>query len=246
MLGLCCLTAPLRAVGEESGAQAIPFPPSGWVSVDDDAEDDDHILTIPGLGRFPLPPQAYVAHPPKQKFPARVPDMKPEPPARPPLTASERADELFASLGKAGDAEEAGRATLALQRLWSASGSDTIDLLAARASIAQGAGRIGETRDLLDAVVLLRPSYAEGFARRARLRQSQNDVAGALQDYEMSLHLDPRRFDVMTTLGSLLEQLGDKKRALDLYRRSLALSPQQAELRSCEERLRLEVEGRDL
>ena len=54
------------------------------------------------------------------------------------------------------------------------------------------------------------------------------------------------RFDALAAVGALSEELGDKKRALDAMRKSLAISPRQDALRKQEERLRLEVEGRDI
>jgi hypothetical protein len=47
-------------------------------------------------------------------------------------------------------------------------------------------------------------------------------------------------------LGALKEEAGDKKGALVLYRRALALAPKLESLRRTEQRLRVEVEGRDI
>ena len=82
--------------------------------------------------------------------------------------------------------------------------------------------------------------------RRARVRAEQGDDAGALSDLETAARLEPKRFDALAALGSLAEKAGEKKRALDAYRKSLAISPQQDSLRKTEERLRIEVEGRDI
>ncbi|MFY9629415.1 MAG: tetratricopeptide repeat protein [Methylocystis sp.] len=58
--------------------------------------------------------------------------------------------------------------------------------------------------------------------------------------------MEPRRFDALAALGALLEEAGDKKAALETYRRGLALDPRQEKLQKSEDRLRLEVEGRDI
>ena len=69
---------------------------------------------------------------------------------------------------------------------------------------------------------------------------------GALADLETAARLEPKRFDALAALGALAEKAGEKKRALDAYRKALRIAPRNAGLRKDEERLRLEVEGRDI
>jgi tetratricopeptide (TPR) repeat protein len=99
---------------------------------------------------------------------------------------------------------------------------------------------------LLDHVIALDPRWSEGFVRRARAKAARGDGAGAREDLEAALRLEPRRFDALALLGALFEEAGDKKGALDAYRRALALDPKQEALQKIEERLRLDVEGRDI
>jgi tetratricopeptide (TPR) repeat protein len=153
---------------------------------------------------------------------------------------------LFARLATAEDDREAQAVTAAILSRWSRSGSDTIDLLAARALAAEVAGAPALSKALLDYVVALAPGWPDGFVRRARVMASEGDAAGALADLETAARLEPKRFDALEALGSLAEKAGDKKRALSAYRKALDISPRNDTVRKNEERLQIEVEGRDI
>jgi predicted TPR repeat methyltransferase len=99
---------------------------------------------------------------------------------------------------------------------------------------------------LLDYVVALTPRWAEGFVRRARVRAAVGDDAGALADFETAARLEPRRFDALAGIGALAEKTGEKKRALEALRKALDITPGDEALRTNEERLRIEVEGRGI
>lgn len=218
-------------------------------------EDGGNYLFIPGIGRIPLPPGARgfgPGNPPREEdlaphqFGPHA--VKPRPEA--PKSAEERqADELnrlFARLSEAEDEREAQGAAAAIIRRWGQSGSDTIDLLAARALAAEAAGAPSLAKALLDYVVALSPNWPEAFVRRARLMAAGGDVSGALADLETAARLEPKRFDALEALGALSEKAGEKKRALEAYRKALEISPRNDSLHKNEERLRIEVEGRDI
>ena len=99
---------------------------------------------------------------------------------------------------------------------------------------------------MLDYVLALEPRWAEGFVRRANVMAGLGDMDDALADLESAVRLDPKRFDAFAALGSLEEANGRKKPALEAYRRSLAIDPKQDDVFKAEERLRLELEGRDI
>ncbi len=233
------------------GAEADGPPPS--LGVD---EDGGNFLYVPGVGKIPLPPGARgfgpadPADPGEGLAPKRMGPKVAKPPPEPPLSAEERKAQemsrLFGRLAAAEDAREAQSVSAAILARWSRSESETIDLLAARALAAQIGGAPALARALLDYVVALSPRWPEGFVRRARALASQGDVAGALADLETATRLEPKRFDALEALGALAEKAGDKKRALDAYRRALDISPRDEGIQKNVERLRLEVEGRDI
>jgi Flp pilus assembly protein TadD len=99
---------------------------------------------------------------------------------------------------------------------------------------------------LLDYVVALSPGWPEAFVRRARVSAAGGDVSGALADLETAARLEPKRFDALEALGALSEKAGEKKRALEAYRKALEIAPRNDALHKNEERLRIEVEGRDI
>lgn len=224
-------------------------------TVDFDAESGGNFLFIPGIGKIPLPPGARGFGPgndpasqglgPRQYGP-KAAAPAPPPPKTPEQRQADEMDRLYARLAAAEDARDVIGAASAIQRHWSRSGSETIDLLAARAFAAQAGGAGPLARSLLDYVVALSPYWPEGFVRRARLRAALGDETGALEDFERGAQIDPRRFDALQAIGGLAEKLGDKKRALDAYRRALAITPREEALRKTEERLKIEVEGRDI
>lgn len=155
-------------------------------------------------------------------------------------------DALLVRLAQAESAAEAQTLESAIQRSWARSGSETADLLAARGAIALKRGEPSLAIELYDRVVILEPSWAEGFAGRARARTVAGDFAGARSDLETAVRLEPRRFDALAALAALEERAGRKEEALRDYQRALAIAPLREEWRRQEERLQLEIEGHDI
>jgi tetratricopeptide (TPR) repeat protein len=217
----------------------------------DDAQDGSgaNVIDIPGIGPIPipLPPGSRVFGPrgmAPQARPAQ-PLSEPKSPA-PARHAAVGVEELFARLASAEDADEARAVAASIQRLWARSGSDTADLLAARAELAKKRGEPAIAKNLLDYVLALEPGWAEALVRRANVRVELGDAEGARADFEHAVRLEPKRFDALAALGALEEANGRKRAALDAYRRSLEIDPKQDDVFKAEERLRLEVEGRDI
>lgn len=247
---LFCLLAACAALASPGRAQEEP------PALESDEQTDGNFLVIPGIGKIPLPPGVRAYGPgnqprdrqglaPRQYGPRAI-DPGQAMPLSPEQQRVDEMNRLFAKLAEAEDDREAIAAAAAIQRRWSQSGSDTVDLLAARALAAQAGGARPLARSLLDYVVALAPRWPEGFVRRARLRAIAGDDFGALQDFEQAAQIDPRRFDALRAIGEVAEKLGEKKRALDAYRKALAVTPREETLRKNEERLKVEVEGRDI
>ena len=92
-------------------------------------------------------------------------------------------------------------------------------------------------RKLLDAVTRVAPDYAEGWHARAQLQAAANDDTGAMISLQKAVTLNPRQFTAMTELAGMLEDYGDKAGALKLFRRALALDPQNGLARRGRKRL---------
>jgi len=203
------------------------------------------VIDIPGIGPIPipLPPGSRVFGPngpAPQSRPGRPPDTKAQRPA--PLGL----DELFVKLAGAQDEDEARAAAASIRRIWARSGSETADLLAERARLAEELDDRNLAKELLDHVIVLEPKWAEALVRRSSVKTALGDAEGAAGDLEQAVRLEPRRFDAFAALGALEEARGRKKSALEAYRRSLQIDPQQDDMIKKEERLRIEVEGRDI
>jgi tetratricopeptide (TPR) repeat protein len=124
--------------------------------------------------------------------------------------------------------------------------SDTAALLMMRAKAAMDAQQTDIALKLLDAVVKLRPDYVEGWNRRATLYYLKNDYAHSLEDIEQVLVREPRHFGALAGLGMIMQDLGDEKRALDAFRKALAVNPHLEKVPELVKTLSEKVEGRDI
>lgn len=155
-------------------------------------------------------------------------------------------DKLFERLAASKNREEGEAFEKTIQSVWLDSGSPSIDLLMRRGLDAMGEGDHDRAFFYFDEVVTLAPGFVEGWNKRATVLYIREDYAAALRDIEHVLRLEPRHYQALAGLGILLEELGDKKGALDAYRRALALNPwlEDGDLRI--KPLELDVEGRGI
>lgn len=155
-------------------------------------------------------------------------------------------DALFQRLAEASDADEATGIAAAIERVWMESDSDTASLLMSRAVSAQEAGHLPLALTLYDKVLALAPDWAEAWDKRATTRFLGDDLEGAMADLQKTLQLEPRHFSALVAVGFIRERQGQNKRALDAFRKALALNPQQPEIKAIVDKLQIEVEGRDI
>ncbi|MFL5218809.1 MAG: tetratricopeptide repeat protein [Microvirga sp.] len=176
---------------------------------------------------------------------AKAADPKPQTePAKPRKPAT--LDELFTRLAAAKDESEANGVANLIERRWARSGSDTADLLMSRAEEALKAKEFPLAVELLDRVLTLRPEWAEAWHRRATAFFLLDDPVSAIADIQRVLTREPRHFGAWAGLGHIYVSGGDKKRALEAYRKALAIHPYLAKLREAIERLTPEIDGRDI
>ncbi|MEA2829597.1 MAG: hypothetical protein QOF22_345 [Bradyrhizobium sp.] len=181
--------------------------------------------------------------PPKQQ------KKLPEAPSKLPKVATDRTrglDFLFGALKAAPDEASAKHVEARIWALWTQTPSDTTALLMSRANAAIGAQHMDVALKLLDAVVKLHPDYVEGWNRRATLFYLQNDYAHSLKDIEQVLVREPRHFGALAGLGMIMQDIGDEKRALDAFRKALAVNPYLEKVPELVKTLSEKVEGRDI
>jgi tetratricopeptide (TPR) repeat protein len=171
----------------------------------------------------------------------------PEAPSKLPKADKTRnIDFLFGALKAAPDEASAKHVESQIWALWLRTPSDTAALLMMRAKAAMDAQKYDVALKLLDAVVKLRPDYVEAWNRRATVYYLQNDYQRSLEDIEQVLVREPRHFGALAGLGMIMQDLGDDKRALDAFRKALAVNPYLDKLPEMVKTLTEKVEGRDI
>jgi Tfp pilus assembly protein PilF len=74
----------------------------------------------------------------------------------------------------------------------------------------------------------------------------QKDYTRALADLAEVLKREPRHFGALFGVGVIMQEFGDDKRALDAYRRALALDPHMKRVDELVKTLSEKVDGRDI
>src|SRR3954462_7078481 len=173
----------------------------------------------------------------------------PEPPSKLPKVGADRTrglDFLFGALKAAPDEASAKHVEARIWAMWMQTPSGTAALLMVRAKAAMDAQKLDVALKLLDSVVKLRPDYVEAWNRRATLHYLKNDYTHSLEDTRGVLLREPRHFGALAGLGMIMQEIGDEKRALEAYRKALAVNPHLEKLPDQVKALTEKVEGRDI
>jgi tetratricopeptide (TPR) repeat protein len=152
---------------------------------------------------------------------------------------------LYGELESSKAAEQAERIATDIERIWLDSGSATVDLLVERAGYFVQNEEPDLALRVLDTVVSIDPDYAEGWYERAMVHFIKEDFRRALTDLRQALALEPQHFKAIVALGAIMQELGNKKAALDAYRRALRVHPFLPAAKQAVEELKREVEGQD-
>jgi tetratricopeptide (TPR) repeat protein len=155
-------------------------------------------------------------------------------------------DFLFDALKVAPDDVTAKAIEGRIWALWTLSQSDTTNLLMTRAKTAIEAKDLDLAIKLLNAVVKVKPDYVEAWNRRATIYYMKKDYGRALNDIREVLRREPRHFGALAGLGLIMQDIGDNKQALEVYRRALNLYPRMERIPDLVKTLQEKVEGRDI
>jgi len=186
----------------------------------------------PALAQSPQPKGHWV-QPPK-----KLPKVNPNNP--------NNVDFLFGALKVAPDDETAHAIEQRIWSLWMHSRSDTATLLMTRVQKAVEDKDLDLALKLLDAIVKVRPDYIEAWNRRATIFYMKKDYGRSVADIREVLRREPRHFGALTGLGLILQDIGDDKQALEVYRRALAVYPRIERVPDIVKTLTERVEGRDI
>jgi tetratricopeptide (TPR) repeat protein len=205
------------------------------------------VIAVLALAAWGLPAAA-----PAQE--ARPPNAEPAQPPAPPTKMprpqrgdrTQNLDFLFGALKAAPDAETGKAIEERIWALWFVSGSDTADLLMTRVKSAFDSKELDLPIQLLDAVVEIKPDYVEAWNRRATIYFMRKDYGRALADIRQVLAREPRHFGALSGLGLIMQEFGEEKRALEIFRRALAVHPHIEKIPEIVKTLTEKVEGRDI
>ncbi len=181
--------------------------------------------------------------------PPKAQKKLPEAPSKLPKVGADRTrglDFLFGALKAAPDEASAKHVEARIWALWMQTSSDTAALLMLRAKTAMEAQKVDVAIKLLDAVIKLRPEYVEAWNRRATLYYLKNDYTHSLEDIRQVLIREPRHFGALAGLGMIMQEIGDERRALEAFRKALAVNPHLEKVPELVKTLTEKVEGRDI
>jgi tetratricopeptide (TPR) repeat protein len=175
--------------------------------------------------------------------PAEAPAKHPRPTSP---DRSRNLEFLFGALKAAPDADSAKLVENRIMALWLVSGSDTADLLMGRVKTAVDEKDLELAIQLLDSIVEIKPDYVEAWNRRATIYFMKKEYGEALADIRQVLAREPRHFGALAGLGMILQEMGDEKRALEIFRRALDVHPHLQRIPDLVKSLTEKVDGRDI
>lgn len=129
---------------------------------------------------------------------------------------------------------------------WMKSGSAAIDLLLSRGEEALHAGNHAAAIEHLTAAIDHAPDFAEPYHLRATAYYLTGNVGPALADLGRALQLNPQHFGAMQGLAVLLEEIGRREQALEVFRAVLVINPTDPDIVAAVARLERSLDGQTL
>ena len=151
--------------------------------------------------------------------------------------------ELYAYLATATDEDVAKQTAAAIEQIWQAANTDTVNLLMERAGRAVKEKKVALADKLLEQAVQLAPDNADVFLRRAMHYYGESNLERAMGDLRRALALDPNNYRALDALGNILRELERKKAALQVFRRLYEVHPYFSGAKSVIDELAREIEG---
>jgi tetratricopeptide (TPR) repeat protein len=197
-------------------------------------------LALPVVSALPVRAEAVDPEPPK---PIEPPAQLPRPQQG---DKAQNLDRLFDALKVAPDDDSAKYVEGRIWVLWLASTSDTANLLMGRVKSATEAKDYDLAIRLLNSVIDIRPDYIEAWNRRATIYYTKKEFGRAMEDIHEVLAREPRHFGALSGLGIILQEIGDEKHALEVFRRALSIHPRLERIPDLVKKLTDKVDGREI
>ena len=158
--------------------------------------------------------------------PAGAEDVAAASPAAPvEATPQNKLDGLFTELKRERNEKAAERIAGRIWEEWGRSGSASIDLMMEWSKTAMDGRKFDVALDFLDQVVTMRPTYSEGWNRRATVHFMMNNFSKSMSDINQTLRLEPRHFGALAGMAEILKNGGKKELALNAWQRVLDVYP---------------------
>ncbi len=161
------------------------------------------------------------------------------------VTPAENLDRLFAELKQPADGDWRSVESK-IWRIWSHSGSTSMDFLLARGRAEMQAGNFDKAVEHLSALIDHAPKFAEGWNARATVYFMMDKYGLAIADIQKTLALNPRHFGAMSGLAMIFERLDQPKKALEVYRKAHSIHPFRPDIIKAIKRLEQETQGVEL
>jgi tetratricopeptide (TPR) repeat protein len=162
------------------------------------------------------------------------------------LAKTGRMTDVPALIARLRDDEPAvrGLAEQAVGAVWNRSGDPAVDRL-----FAEGVAQM-ESRDFSSAIktftriIELKPDFAEGWNKRATVYFLLGDYKRSLADCDQVLRRNPYHFGALSGYGQIYLRLEEYDKALEYFRKALAINPNLEGVRSLVEVLEARSRGR--
>lgn len=153
---------------------------------------------------------------------------------------------LFDRLKAAESFETAQPIEAEIWTIWSQSEVDEVNLLMGLGVNAMARADYRTAIELFDKMIEVAPQFSEGWNKRATVLYLIGEYERSRADVAKTLELEPRHFGALSGLGLIYVAEGDDEKALDAFRRALAVNPTMPGPQRWVEELKAKVEGQPI
>jgi len=129
----------------------------------------------------------------------------------------------------------------AVWRVWSRSGDAETDRLLADGVAQMEAGLLKTAIETFTSVIERKPDFAEGWNKRATALFLAGDMRKSLADCDEVMKRNPQHFGALSGYGQIYINLEEYEKAIEYFRRALAVNPNMSGLNTLIQRLEVLV-----
>jgi len=121
--------------------------------------------------------------------------------------------------------------------VWSRSGDAETDYLLAAGAEEMRAGRYARAIGIFSKVIERQPDFVEGWNKRATAYYLAGDLHKSLADCDEVMKRNPQHFGALSGYGQIYVRLEEYEKAIEYFRRALAVNPNLTDLATVIHRL---------